>query len=87
MSNVRAVHHTASYFVASIQSYDGSFLCTAANKDVLPAFDDFMYKNIVPACFAAPLKTTFDLNDAQTVLVSHLCVHVCHSYKLMQTLK
>lgn len=33
-------------------------------------FPDFIYKHIVPACFLAPLKTTFDLSDAQTVLVS-----------------
>lgn len=34
-------------------------------------FPDFIYKHIVPACFLAPLKPTFDLSDAQTVLVSH----------------
>lgn len=33
-------------------------------------FPDFIYKHIVPACFLAPLKPTFDLSDAQTVLVS-----------------
>lgn len=33
-------------------------------------FPDFIYKHIVPACFLAPLKPTFDLADAQTVLVS-----------------
>lgn len=33
-------------------------------------FADFIYKHIVPACFLAPLKQTFDLADAQTVLVS-----------------
>jgi len=31
-------------------------------------FIDFMYKNILPACFMAPMKSQFDLNDAQTVL-------------------
>ncbi|XP_057710617.1 exportin-T isoform X2 [Corythoichthys intestinalis] len=31
-------------------------------------FADFTYKHIVPACFQAPLKPTFDLSDAQTVL-------------------
>lgn len=39
-------------------------------KDGLVGFPDFIYKNIVPACFLAPLKPTFDLSDAQTVLVS-----------------
>jgi len=31
-------------------------------------FIDFMYKNIVPACFIAPTKESFDINDAQTQL-------------------
>lgn len=31
-------------------------------------FIDFMYKNILPACFMAPLKSHFDITDAQTVL-------------------
>ncbi|ODM97182.1 Exportin-T [Orchesella cincta] len=31
-------------------------------------FMDFMYKNIVPACFMAPLKLSFDINDAQTLI-------------------
>ena len=34
-------------------------------------FKDFMYDNIVPACFAAAMKPTFNMNDAQTFLVSH----------------
>ncbi|XP_053572815.1 exportin-T isoform X2 [Bombina bombina] len=37
-------------------------------KDGLVGFADFVYKHIVPACFLAPLKPTFDLADAQTVL-------------------
>ena len=32
-------------------------------------FKDFMYDNIVPACFLAPMKSTFDMDDAQTFLV------------------
>ncbi|XP_013382049.1 exportin-T [Lingula anatina] len=34
----------------------------------LSGFEDFIYKNVVPACFMAPMKSTFDLKDAQTVL-------------------
>ncbi|KAJ7987934.1 hypothetical protein DPEC_G00318390 [Dallia pectoralis] len=37
-------------------------------KDGMVGFPDFIYKHIVPACFLAPLKPTFDLTDAQTVL-------------------
>ncbi|ERE91650.1 exportin-T [Cricetulus griseus] len=36
-------------------------------------FADFIYKHIVPACFLAPLKQTFDLADAQTVLALSEC--------------
>ncbi|KAK1789617.1 hypothetical protein P4O66_015520 [Electrophorus voltai] len=42
-------------------------------KDGLVGFPDFIYKHIVPACFLAPLKTTFDLSDAQTVLALSEC--------------
>lgn len=45
-------------------------LCFAGGKDGMVGFPDFIYKHIVPACFLAPLKPTFDLADAQTVLVS-----------------
>lgn len=36
-----------------------------------PGFLEFLYTQVVPACFLAPLKTTFDLNDAQTILALH----------------
>uniref|UniRef100_A0A0B6ZHY5 Exportin-T n=1 Tax=Arion vulgaris TaxID=1028688 RepID=A0A0B6ZHY5_9EUPU len=38
-------------------------------KDPLPGFPEFIYKEIIPACFMAPLKPTFDLSDGQTALV------------------
>lgn len=44
--------------------------CSSGGKDGMVGFPDFIYKHIVPACFLAPLKATFDLSDAQTVLVS-----------------
>ncbi|XP_036375883.1 exportin-T isoform X1 [Megalops cyprinoides] len=42
-------------------------------KDGLVGFPDFIYKHIVPACFLAPLKPTFDLSDAQTILTLSEC--------------
>uniref|UniRef100_A0A8B9JY37 Exportin-T n=1 Tax=Astyanax mexicanus TaxID=7994 RepID=A0A8B9JY37_ASTMX len=42
-------------------------------KDGLVGFPDFIYKHIVPACFVAPLKPTFDLSDAQTILTLSEC--------------
>ncbi|KAK3738804.1 hypothetical protein RRG08_035683 [Elysia crispata] len=43
-----------------IQSWGG--------KDALPGFPEFIYKEIIPACFEAPMKPTFDLSDGQTTL-------------------
>ncbi|XP_070558298.1 exportin-T-like isoform X2 [Ptychodera flava] len=37
-------------------------------EDGPQGFREFIYKNIIPACFHAPLKSTFDLNDGQTFL-------------------
>ncbi|KAJ9595161.1 hypothetical protein L9F63_013519, partial [Diploptera punctata] len=37
-------------------------------KEQPDGFTEFIYENIVPACFMAPLKPTFDLSDAQTII-------------------
>ena len=36
-------------------------------------FSEFIYKHIIPACFLAPMKPTFDLSDAQTIQVFDAC--------------
>ncbi|XP_067683887.1 exportin-T-like [Haliotis asinina] len=36
-------------------------------------FLDFLYKSIIPACFLAPMKPTFDLTDGQTALALGEC--------------
>lgn len=62
-------------------------------KDGMVGFPDFIYKNIVPACFLAPLKTTFDLSDAQTVLTLSECtltlkmIHLKRGTELLQFLQ
>lgn len=46
-------------------------------KDGPTEFVEFVYKQIVPSCFLAPLRDTFDLNDAQTTMAlteSALCL-------------
>jgi len=36
----------------------------------MPGFTEFLYKRVIPACFNAPIKPTFDLSDAQTIQVA-----------------
>jgi exportin-T len=40
-----------------------------AREGVMPGFVEYMYKNILPACFHAPLKPTFNLDDGNTFIV------------------
>ena len=50
-------------------------LCLITGAEgTLPGFPDYMYKHIVPACFLAPLKMTFDLNDGHSFLVCFVSV-------------
>ncbi|XP_059366536.1 exportin-T-like [Carassius carassius] len=51
-------------------------------KDGLVGFPDFIYKHIIPACLMAPLKPTFDLSDAQTVLTLSECTLTLHMIHL-----
>lgn len=41
----------------------------AGTEPSMFGFNEFIYKHIIPACFMAPTKPTFDLADAQTVQV------------------
>ena len=41
-----------------------------ASETPIVGFVEFMYNHILPACFIAPAKTSFELNDGQFYLVS-----------------
>ncbi|KAL7641021.1 UNVERIFIED_CONTAM: hypothetical protein RMT77_008158 [Armadillidium vulgare] len=46
-----------------------------------PQFTEFIYSQVIPACFLAPLKSSFDLNDAQTLLAlneSAMCLRTIY---------
>ena len=45
-------------------------LLPAAQESAMPGFVEYMYKKILPACFLAPLKPTFDLNDGNSFVVN-----------------
>ena len=42
----------------------------AGQSQSLAGFMDYVYKTIIPACFIVPMKSSFDLNDGHTFLVS-----------------
>lgn len=50
------------------------------DKNGFNGFEDFMFKNILPACFIAPMKPSFDLSDGQTVCVSSQFVLLLTSF-------
>jgi len=43
---------------------------SVGGQDGIPGFVEFIYDSILPACFRAPLESSFDLSDGQTTLVS-----------------
>ena len=49
--------------------FDPLFFDFTGGSDGLNGFGEFIYKNIVPGTFMAPMKSTFDMNDAQSILV------------------
>ena len=59
---------------SSIHIHVASLYLISGAEGTLPGFVDYMYKHIVPACFLAPLKITFDLNDGHSFLVCFMSV-------------
>lgn len=53
--------------IAQKLSLDLSLLWIGGSNGI--GFEEFIYKSIVPATFMAPMKSTFNLADAQTILV------------------
>ena len=51
----------------------------------MPGFVDYMYKTILPACFLAPLKPTFELNDGNSFVVSKIAtMHICNVWNTVK---
>jgi exportin-T len=56
------------------------------DKATHAAFHEFTFKSILPACFLAPMKPSFDLSDGQTVLVLNeisSCMKTMHEKKVI----
>ncbi|XP_069101295.1 exportin-T-like isoform X2 [Argopecten irradians] len=47
--------------------------CWGGQDTSIPGFLEFIYDSILPACFMAPFKPTFDLNDGQSSLALGEC--------------
>ena len=57
----------------------------AWGRDGPPQFGQFLYEHVVPACFLAPLRSTFDLSDAQTMQAlqeSSLCLRSVYEQRV-----
>ena len=57
----------------------------AWGRDGPPQFAQFLYEHVVPACFLAPLRSTFDLSDAQTMQAlqeSSLCLRSVYEQRV-----
>ena len=52
------------------QSCSKLLSCSSGGDGILPGFTEYLYREILPACFLGPLQATFDLNDGHTYLVS-----------------
>lgn len=51
-----------------------AFFFIGGGDGEMGGFKEFIYQSVVPACILAPLKPSFDLNDAQTVIVSNIAL-------------
>ena len=56
-------------------------LMISGSGEAVSGFVEFMYEHILSACFAAPLKLTFDLNDGHASLVK-FCVLIKTVFEL-----
>ena len=46
-----------------------TLLWLLADDTIVSGFVEYMYSQILPSCFVAPLRPEFDLNDGQSYLV------------------
>lgn len=73
-SNFFKVKHSAAFTKwmrsnTSWPSLNYFYFVWIGGNNGLNGFGEFIYESVVPATFMAPMKSTFDMNDAQTILV------------------